>query len=95
MIRNLAEKLNRYNFGDLGRRTEQKPRQNNSYNCNKRTSKEQSVGGRWRFCSCCAVRGERDTGKPATQFLSSLVYASRDLTKGKYYLNTTVQRATF
>lgn len=26
---------------------------------------------------------ERDTGKPATQFLSSLVYASRDLTKGQ------------
>lgn len=26
---------------------------------------------------------ERDTGKPATQFLSSLVYASRDLAKGQ------------
>lgn len=26
---------------------------------------------------------ERDTGKPATQFLSSLVDANRDLTKGQ------------
>lgn len=26
---------------------------------------------------------ERDTGKTATQFLSSLVYTSRDLTKGQ------------